>query len=462
MSTFVIIWIGQFISMLGTGMTNLGLPIWVYGQTGRATDLTTIGGLFVAAWAIASPFSGVLIDRSNRKLMMIVSDLAAGLVTVRIFILYSLGRLQIWHLYVSAVVQGAFQTFQWPALASVISVMVPKAQYTRTATLLELAGSGSWILAPAIAGALLCFLGNARGLQVILLVDIVTFLVAVGTLLVVDIPQPEASHAQKEAAGGPFLQELLFGFRYILARPGLLGLQGVYILGNFFFILAAVLIDPMILARTGSSTAVFSTATSLGAAGAVVGGVVVSAWGGFRQRVRGVLIGWVAVGLFIALIGLGRAEPAWAALPVWGAGLFLGSSVIPLIDGSNQAIWQSKVPPDVQGKVFSIRGLIARTLEPLAAFIAGPLADRALEPAMGPGGGLAGRLGWLVGRGHGAGMSLAILFGGLMVSLVGLGGFFVPAIRGVEDTLPDHGLDAGGRATVRETPGLERNDWVDA
>jgi hypothetical protein len=159
-----------------------------------------------------------------------------------------------------------------------------------------------------------------------------------------------------------------------------------------------------------------------------------SAWGGPKRRVHGVLAGWALLGLLEGvLMGVGRS------LPVWIAASFLGALFIPLVNGSNQAIWQSKVAPDVQGRVFSIRRVIAWLVNPLAMLIAGPLADRVLEPGMRMGGSLTGVFGWLVGEGPGSGIALLFVCYGVLATLVGLGGYLVPTIRNAETLLPDHG-----------------------
>ena len=153
-------------------------------------------------------------------------------------------------------------------------------------------------------------------------------------------------------------------------------------------------------------------------------------------------------GLVVA--GIGRPDPVWAAIPVWGAGLFIQSFFAPLINGSNQAIWQAKVAPDVQGRVFSIRRLIAWLVIPLAQLTSGPLADQVMEPAMREGGPLADVFGWLVGVGPGAGMSLILVFAGLLGMVAGLSGYLFPSVRDVEDILPDHdaaSAHAGGMAS---------------
>jgi MFS family permease len=433
MTAFYVIWFGQIISLLGTAMANFGMTIWAYEQTGQATALALIGFFFVTPMVVLSPLAGAIVDRSNRRLMMMVSDLAAGLTTIVQLTLLLTGNLQIWHLYVTAFVAGTFQTFQWPAFSAAITMMLPKEQYGRANGLLELAGSASGIFAPLLAGALLAPLG----LPGLLVIDIVTFVFAIGALLFVHIPQPEATE-EGLAAQGNLWQESLYGFRYIRARPSLLGLQSVFSIGNFFAVIGWTLMAPMILARTGNNEVVFGTVQSAGAIGGVVGGLAMSAWGGTKRKIHGVLGGWILTSLSgQVLLGLGTN------LPVWAVASFAFAFFAPVINASNQSIWQAKVAPDVQGRVFSVRRLIAWVVAPLARLISGPLADKVFEPAMMPDGALVPTFAWLVGSGKGSGMSLVFVLSGLLAALSGVMGYAVHAIRDVEVILPDHELAAG-------------------
>jgi DHA3 family macrolide efflux protein-like MFS transporter len=157
-----------------------------------------------------------------------------------------------------------------------------------------------------------------------------------------------------------------------------------------------------------------------------------SAWGGPKRRVLGVLGGWLLFGLLGGtLFGLGQA------LPIWLVASFAAALFGPIVDASNQAIWQAKVEPDVQGRVFGVRRMIAWAISPLARLIAGPLADQVFEPAMRQGGGLAGTFGWLVGTGEGTGMSLILVLCGLGIALVAIVGYTVRVVRNAEDLLPD-------------------------
>jgi MFS family permease len=380
---------------------------------------------------LLSPVAGALVDRWNRKLVMMLSDLAAGLTTILILALYSLGRLEIWHLYVAGVFAGGFQAFQWPAYSAAITLLVPKQQYGRAQGLISLAESGAGILAPLAAGALIV----SVGLPLILAIDIATFVFAIAALLAIHVPQPPVTE-EGRAGRGSLLRESVYGFRFILARPSLLGLQLVFLMGNLMAALGNTLVAPMILAQTGNNAAVLGSVQSVGAAGGVLGALLLTAWGGPRRRIHGVLLGHVSIGLFQALRAFG--------LPFWYVSSALGSGTIPIVNGSNQAIWQAKVAPDVQGRVFSARRLIAQISGPLAILAAGPLADRVFEPAMRPGGALAGAFGRLVGTGPGTGMALLMLFSGLLVMLAGLVPYGLPAVRDAEQRLPDHIVATAG------------------
>ncbi len=452
MRGFLWVWVGQLVSLLGTAMTTFGVTIWAYEKTGRATDLALIGVFYLVPQLMMSPLAGVLVDRYSRKLMMILSDLMSGIVTIAVLILFAAGQLEIWHLFIMAAVQGAFQSVQWPATSAAIATMLDKEQYTRANGMMQMADPSSRIITPLLAGALLGLVGLQQGLLLILLVDIVTFVFAIGTLLVVYIPAPRQS---ADAGRGNPWQELSFGFRYILQRPSLLALQMMFFFGNFLFSMAFALLAPMILARSGNNELLLGSVQTVGAIGGLSGAIIISIWGGFRRRVHGVLLGWAGALAATIIIGLGRAEPAWAGLPVWGLGMFLSASAAALLNSSNQAIWQAKVAPDVQGRVFAIRSFIATAVIPLAGLIVGPLADQVMEPAMQEGGALTGNFAWLVGTGPGAGMALIFVFTGLIGASMALSGYLIPGIRSVEDILPDHDMTG---TILQKTPQPEPSD----
>ena len=424
---FTIVWLGQIVSVLASAMSQFGLTIWMFEKTGSATALGLMQVFFITPFLLISPIAGVMVDRHNRKMMMMVSDLGAGLATVLILVFQALGILQFWHLYFASVIYGLGMAFQWPAYSAAITTLVPKEQYGRANGMMSLIDAGPGVVAPLLAGALLPVIG----LTGILTFDVVTFLLAIGALMIVHIPQPPRTEEGKQGEGSIW-KEATYGFKYIFARPSLLGLQLIFFAGNLFSGIGFTLLAPMILSRTANDSLMLGSAQTAGAIGGLIGGILMSAWGGFKRRVHGVLFGWIISGIGMAIIGLA------GGLPIWIIGMVITALVVPLVNGSNQAIWQAKVAPDVQGRVFSARRLIAWFTNPISPIIAGTMADFVLEPQMRVSGTLSDTFGWLVGMGPGAGMGLLIVFCGLFGAVVGLAGYFYPAIRNAEDILPDH------------------------
>ncbi len=425
---FTIVWLGQIVSVLASAMSQFGLTIWMFEKTQSATALGLMQVFFITPFLLISPFAGVMVDRHNRKLMMMVSDLGAGLATILILIFQSLGILEFWHLYFASVIYGLGMAFQWPAYSAAITTLVPKELYGRANGMMSLIEAGPGVIAPLLAGALLPVIG----LTGILFFDVATFILAIGALLIVHIPQPSRSK-EGEQGKGSIWKEAAYGFKYIFARPSLLGLQLIFFAGNLFAGIGFTLLAPMILSRTDNNSLIFGTVETAGAIGGLAGGIIISAWGGFKRRVHGVLLGWIISGIGMAIVGLS------GGLPFWISGMIIMALVSSLINSSNQAIWQAKVAPDVQGRVFSARRLIAWFTNPISPIIAGTMADFVLEPQMRvTSSTLSGIFGWLVGTGPGAGMGLLLVICGVFGALAGLAGYFYPAIRNAEDILPDH------------------------
>ncbi|MBN1922493.1 MAG: MFS transporter [Anaerolineae bacterium] len=429
MMGFTLVWAGQLVSVLGSTMTQFALTIWAYQETGSATALGVVNTAFMVPFLLLAPLAGAMVDRYNRKLMMMVSDLTAILATTGILISHLTGNLQMWHLYVAAAINGLGATFQWPAYSAAITTMVPKEQYSRANGMISLVESGPAVLAPILAGLLLPLIH----LTGILLLDVSTFFLAIAMLVWIAVPQPEKT-VEGQAGAGNLVQEALYGFRYIFARRSLLGLLIFFICLNFVIGLSASLFAPFILSHTGNDSAILGVVQSAAAIGAVIGGLLVGLWGGFKRRMTSIFIGEALTGLFVLVVfGLGRS------LPVWMAAVLVGEIFPVFTNGASQAIWQAKVAPDVQGRVFAARRMIAWSVTPITPILAGILADYVTEPAMRSQSWLAGMFGWLVGNNAGAGMALQYILTGLAYMGIVLVVFlFAPAVRNLEDILPDH------------------------
>jgi DHA3 family macrolide efflux protein-like MFS transporter len=437
MRGFTIIWFGQLVSLLGTGMTQFSLTIWAWQTTGVATALALVAFFTAVPQILTSPLAGAIVDRYDRKRVMMLSDLAAGIATAAVLLLYTSGNLQVWHLYITGAFTGAFSAFQFPAYSAAVTTMLEKEQYGRASGMISLAEAASGIIAPIAAGILL----GAVGIGGIMAFDILTFIVAMGTLLVIHIPKPAPAGLE---SGKPrsIWEDSVFGFRYIFQRPSLVGLLTIFLALNFLLSFSFTLFAPMILARTGDDTLALGSVQSAFGVGGILGGILMSAWGGPKRRIHGVLLGCAVASLGTCFFGVGRSPAAWAAAA------FAIMILIPIINGSSQAIWQTKIPPQVQGRVFATRSLMARIAQPLGMAITGPLADWIFEPAMMPDGSLAPLFGWLVGTGPGAGMALVFVFMGLVGTLPCFVGYSFNAVRNIEDILPDH--DAVQTATDSE------------
>jgi MFS family permease len=426
---FTIVWAGQLVSVLASSMTQFALTIWAYRETGSATALGIISTAFIVPFLLLAPIAGVMVDRYNRKLMMMVSDLTAITATVGLLIVSVLGQLQMWHLYLAAVINGLGNTFQWPAYSAAISTMVPQKHYSRANGMMSLVESGPGVLAPMLAGVLLPYIQ----LNGVLILDVATFFLAIFALILIHVPQP-AKTVEGQAGRGNIWKEAVYGFKYIFARRGLLGLLIFFICLNFTIGLSISLFSPFILSRTGNNSAILGAAQSSAAVGAVIGGLLISLWGGFKRRMTSIFIGEALTGLFcLVVFGLGRGLPVWIIANVIGG-------IFPVFtNGASQAIWQAKVAPDVQGRVFSARRMIAWAVNPITPILAGLLADYVTEPAMLSNTWLAKSFGWLVGREPGSGMALQFVFSGIAYMALALVTYlFFPIVRNLEDLHPDH------------------------
>ena len=426
--TFLLIWFGQLVSVLGTGITRFALLLWAYQQTiaaGQpATTVALLGFCAYIPYLLCSPLAGVVVDRVDRRRVMLCADVGAGALTLGLWACYTLGDLRLWQLYVAEALTGACEAFQVPAYTAATSLLVAKASYGRVNGLRALAEAASQVLAPVLAGILLPWIA----LPGILLLDVTTVCVACLTLLTVRIPPPPGALDDGPTAEG-WWPQVSYGFRYIRRSPGLWGLLGIYVGMNgcaaltYFSILPA-----MVLARSGNNARALATVQMALGLGGVVGGLLASVWRGPQRRIHTVLLG-AACSFFLGdvLFATGRE------VRVWSLAALSGAFFIPLIMSANRAIWQTHVPPAVQGRVFAVQSMLQQLSMPLGYLVAGPLADGVFEPAMQPGRTLSALLGGLVGTGPGAGMAVMFLGTALLGTMMSLSGYLVRAVRCVED-----------------------------
>lgn len=421
MPTFIVTWFGQVISLVGSGLTSFALGVWVFERTGSATLFALIGLYVVLPKVIFSPFAGVLVDRWDRRKVMILADVGAGISTLFIALMLYANQLDIWHIYLAAAVSSLFGTFQWPAYMAVVSQLVPEKHLGRANGMNQFGRAAAEIFSPLLAGVLILTIR----LEGVILIDVITFLFAMLTLLFVRFPSLDGKTTDQKPA--TFREDLAFGLKYILARKGLLNLLVFLALVNFIWGMVGALIVPMILS--------FSTSDKLGAiitiagVGMLTGSLLMTAWGGPKRRIYGVLFFEMLSGFCFVMMGL-RPEIWLIALGAFGAHI-----TIAIVFGSNQALWQSKVEAENQGRVFATQQMFASAASPLAYLLAGPLAERIFEPWVTSGKALSSQLSMIIGSGSGRGIGLMFILMGLIKVGVSFWGYLNPRVRCIEDEL---------------------------
>jgi MFS family permease len=419
---------GQAISIMASNMVEFAVSIWVFERTGSAAVLGGMTTAFTVPFLLLTPLAGVMVDRYNRKLMMMASDIMAGVGTAILLVLYVAGGLETWHFYLVNALIGIGTAFHWPAYSAAITTMVPKEHYGRANGMISFVEAGPGIVAPMLAGILLPLVN----LQGILFIDLIALALAIGALSLVNVPQPVKTIEGQEGKGG-FWKEAVFGFTYILKRPSLARFVVIVFLSNLFCGFCNAVFVPMILARTGNNSLALGSVQMAGAASFAAGGLVLSVWGGPKRRLYGFLGGWSLFWLLGAVFfSLGRTPGVWIPLSL-AAGIFSTIGVT-----SGQSLLQVKVAPDAQGRVFTARRLLTWAPDMITPLLGGLLADKFLEPAMQPGGGLVRTFGWLMGTGAGAGMSVQMMIFGLLSVFALLSGYLLPQVRNMETILPDH------------------------
>ncbi|MCC6617187.1 MAG: MFS transporter [Anaerolineae bacterium] len=422
--TFYTILLTQAFSQIGSQMTGLAIGIWLYAETGEVTPLATIAAINMLPRVLLANLTGWVADRFDRRMIMALADTGAALCTLILLILFATGLFQVWHLYVLAFIQQTSNAFQGPAYMASVTMLVPDSQRERANAVMQLTGPLAGLFAPALTGLVYAVV-SVTG---IMIVDLVTFAVAITAMLLLHIPRPAQTDAGK-ARSGSFLRELTGGFSYLWQYKPLIALMLCAALINFVAVGFSSMQTPYLLARTGSEVTL-GLVLSASSLGAIVGGIIIGAWGGTRPRIHTVMPSLIAFGIFLAIVGVGRTPVVLAVA------LFCFMACPMFINVSLVSMFQAKIPPDMQGRVFAAITQVALAVSPISPLIVGPLADRVFEPAV-------GTPAWapfapLVGNSTGAGMGLIIVIGGVVMTVFAIVTYLLPAIRHMEANIPDY------------------------
>jgi DHA3 family macrolide efflux protein-like MFS transporter len=357
---FFTVWAGQAVSLIGSSLTR---------TTGSATVLATASLIAMLPQIFLAPFAGALIDRWNRKMVMIVADSLIALATLVLIYLFAAGRESVWAVYTILFIRSAGGAFHFPAMQASTSLMVPKAQLARVAGLNQTLNGIVNTISPPL-GALLIGLLPMQG---VLATDVITAILAVSILVVVAIPQPPRQLAQANgtARKTSYWQDLREGWTYLVSWPGLLAVALLAMIINFLLTPASSLIPLMVTKVFQKGALELGWVDAAFGIGIIIGGLVLSAWGGFKKRIVTSLMGIIGIGVGILVFGLLPTNLFYVSLV---STLLLGSMQV-MANGPLSAIFQSAIDPDMQGRVLTLVGAGATAMSPLSLLVAGPVSD---------------------------------------------------------------------------------------
>ncbi len=396
---FFTIWSGQAVSLFGSSLVQFALVWYLTRESGSATILATATLFAMLPQIVLGPFAGALVDRLNRRIIIMVADGVIMLATLGLVFLFANGNIELWHIYAMMFLRGLGGAFHWPAMQASTSLMVPKKHLARIAGMNQTLQGAINIVAPPTGAVLIEVIST----QNVLLIDVGTALVAILPLFFIPIPQPIRENGQK-ASETRFWQDLKEGFTYVAAWPGLLSILIMIAMINFLLSPTSALMPLLVTKHFGGGALQFGLMDSFWGGGVILGGVLLSVWGGFKRKIITSMMGIIGIGVGIMLVGFAPASAFNLAL----GGMFIAGIMVAFANGPMMAIIQSSVRPDMQGRVMSLVGSAAMAMSPLGLIIAGPISD------------------WL-------GIRTWYWVGGGLTLLMGITAFFIPAIMNVEN-----------------------------
>lgn len=401
---FAPIWIGQAFSLFGSALVQFALVWWMTQKTGSAAVLATASMVAMLPEVFLGPFAGALVDRWNRRRVMIIADGSVALVTLGLVLLFATGHVEIWHVYVALFLRSLGGSFHWPAMQASVSLMVPEKHLARVSGANQALQGLLRIAAPPL-GALLLM---ALPMFAVLMIDIVTAAIAILPLALAHIPQPVRSDSEATVTPRQVLRDVKEGIRYLVAWPGLLGVMLLACMINFFLSPTGAFLPLLVTDHFKGGAFQLGWLESVQGIGLLAGGLLLSVWGGFKRRIITSLLGVIGVGAGILLVGLAPANLYVLAL----VGLAITGVMLSLANGPLFAIFQTSIAPEMQGRMFTLITSLAGLMSPLGMAISAPIGE------------YLGVRSWY------------ILAGGLTV-LMGMVGLMIPTILKIEEQARD-------------------------
>ncbi len=398
---FFTIWTGQAFSLLGSQLVSFAVIWWLTQTTGSATVLATASLVGLVPQVVLGPITGALVDRWSRRLTMIIADGLIALATVVLAVLFASGHVQIWQVYMLLFIRSVCGGFHWPAMQASTTLMVPKEHLARIQGLNQMLQGGMSIASAPLGALLLTWLP----MQGILAIDVSTAMLAIIPLFFFQVPQPVRMDLQAESrAKSSVWQDLLAGVKYVMGWPGLMLIGIMAAVINFLLTPAFSLLPILVTKHFNGQAIQLASMQSFSGIGFIVGGLVLSAWGGFKRRILTSLVGLFAMGVGCLVMGL--LPPSAFVLAV--ATMFFLGVINPIVNGPLLAAVQAAVAPEMQGRVFTLINTMAAGMSPIGLMIAGPISDK-------------------------LGVQTWFLIGGIVTVVMGVASLFVPAIMHFED-----------------------------
>ena len=368
---FFTIWATQAVSQIGSSVVQFALIWWITKTVGSATALATASLMGLLPFVVLGPFAGALVDRWNRKRVMVIADTITMLCVMVLAYLFWTERVQVWHAYALMFIRSCCGAFQNNAMQASTSLLVPQTQLSRVAGLNQMLQGGNSILAPIIAALLLVWLP----LQGMLMIDVITALPAIAALMIFIIPQPLRKPNNQQPITNNLLQDMREGLTFVLRWRGLLYVTLMSLVINFLLTPTGALTPLLVMRHFGGQAADLAKLESAFGIFVIIGGLTLSAWGGFKHPRQGhiitTLVGLVGLGAGVLLIGFAPGNALWMAI----AGMALLGFMQVLCNGPMMSIFQAKVPNHMQGRVMSLIGSSSMLMSPISLAVSGPLSD---------------------------------------------------------------------------------------
>lgn len=414
---YILLWVSQSVSGLGSSMTGFALILWAYGQSHSALSVSMMSFCNYVPYVLFSLFVGGFIDRHSKKAVMLISDSIAAAGSLAVLAFLFAGRLEVWNIYVINAVIGVTNAFQQPASAVATGQLVPKEKISNVSGMNSFSSNLIVVFAPMLAA----FLFAAGGLSLILMIDLASFAFAFCALLFfISIPEKE----QEKKHTSPFAG-IAEGFAFLKREKGILYIMLTMALINFFSRLTYEnILSPMILARSADNSIALGTVNACMGVGGIAGGIIVSLKKESRRKAVSIYLSAALSFLFGDLMMAVGRNVIW-----WSAAAIAASLPIPFIMANQNAIMYRKIPEDMQGRVFAVRNAIQYSTIPVGIILGGYLADYVFQPFMASGNRLSGMLGTIVGNGAGSGMAVMFLCTGICGFTVSMASCFNREIR---------------------------------